>query len=283
MVRLVDSLRSHPHQPALCLDPQRPKPPFSQKEYTPVPPLTGVECLAAWPIRLQTHPPLSTPEKKYFRRSRRGQWRRAMVKRDRLQVRLEHKMQKWNVPWYAVRSCFARLSETSCVCQQTCMSFSLGHKNTTALTQQLLLYSAKQANRHLLFRVQVCARKGSKEHFVRSTCKICGTSENQMRAISVETLGLWTWWQIGDQTVPSTYRGSVPSCPASPYRPGHLCSEPSTLPSALWTSGHLTAEGLGEACVHVHFCTRLTGSTLRFAECGRALATLSTRLLTKKT
>ena len=38
------------------------------------------------------------------------------------------------------------------------MNFSLGHKNTAASTQQLLLYSAKQANRHLLFRVQVDAK-----------------------------------------------------------------------------------------------------------------------------
>ena len=43
-------------------------------------------------------------------------------------------------------------------CQQTCVNFSLGHKNTTALTQQLLHYSAKQANRHLLFCVQVDAK-----------------------------------------------------------------------------------------------------------------------------
>ena len=41
-----------------------------------------------------------------------------MIERDRLQVRLEHKIQKWNVPWYAVWSCFVRLSETSCVIVQ---------------------------------------------------------------------------------------------------------------------------------------------------------------------
>ena len=36
--------------------------------------------------------------------------------------------------------------------------FSLGHKITTALTQQLPLYSAEQANRHLLFHVPVDAK-----------------------------------------------------------------------------------------------------------------------------
>ena len=35
------------------------------------------------------------------------------VERDRLQVRQEHKIQKWNVPWYAEWTRFARLSETS--------------------------------------------------------------------------------------------------------------------------------------------------------------------------
>ena len=48
---------------------------------------------------------------KCLRRLRRGQRRRAMVSRDRLQVRLGHKIQKWSVSWYAERSCFARLSD----------------------------------------------------------------------------------------------------------------------------------------------------------------------------
>ena len=38
------------------------------------------------------------------------------------------------------------------------MNFSLGHKNTSALTQQLPLYRAEQANRYLLFRVVVDAK-----------------------------------------------------------------------------------------------------------------------------
>ena len=54
MVRLVDSLRSRPHPPALCQDPQRPQSRLVEVDKTPVPPLTGVECLAAWPIGLQT-------------------------------------------------------------------------------------------------------------------------------------------------------------------------------------------------------------------------------------
>ena len=68
---------------------------------------------------------------------------------------------------------------------EKCVNFSLRHKNTTALTQQLLLYRAKQANRHLLFRVQADAKsflsRGSKEHFVRSTCKIRGTVRKERR------------------------------------------------------------------------------------------------------
>ena len=40
----------------LCVkDPQRPQPRVVEVDTTPVPPLTGVECLAAWPIRPQTH------------------------------------------------------------------------------------------------------------------------------------------------------------------------------------------------------------------------------------
>ena len=34
-----------------------------------------------------------------------------MVNRDRLQVRRKDKISKLSVPWYAVRSCFARFSE----------------------------------------------------------------------------------------------------------------------------------------------------------------------------
>ena len=51
------------------------------------------------------------------------------------------------------------------------VNFSLGHKNTTKLMRRLPFYSAKQTNRHLLFRVKVDAKKlsykGSEEHSVR--------------------------------------------------------------------------------------------------------------------
>ena len=81
-----------------------------------------------------------------------------MVERDRLQVRLEQKSQTWNVPWYAAWSRFARLSEKGRATEQLCVNFSFGHKNTTASTQQLPLYSAKLPNRHLWFRFQVDAK-----------------------------------------------------------------------------------------------------------------------------
>ena len=32
-----------------------------------------------------------------------------MVNGDRIQLRMEHKIQKWDVPWYAVWSCFSKL------------------------------------------------------------------------------------------------------------------------------------------------------------------------------
>ena len=38
------------------------------------------------------------------------------------------------------------------------MIFSLGHKNTSASTRRLPVYSAKQASRFVLFRVQVDAK-----------------------------------------------------------------------------------------------------------------------------
>ena len=55
MVLLVDSLRSRPHLLALCQDPQRLQPRLVEVDKPPVPPLTGVESLAALPIRPQTH------------------------------------------------------------------------------------------------------------------------------------------------------------------------------------------------------------------------------------
>ena len=39
-----------PHLHALCQDPQRPQPRLVEVDKTPVPRLTGVECLAPWPI-----------------------------------------------------------------------------------------------------------------------------------------------------------------------------------------------------------------------------------------
>ena len=70
--RLVDSLQSCPHPYALCQDLQRPQLRLVVVDKTRVLPLTGVECLAAGPIRPQTQvmiPILEIHSHRSFQRS----------------------------------------------------------------------------------------------------------------------------------------------------------------------------------------------------------------------
>ena len=80
-----------------------------------------------------------------------------MVNRDRLQVRLEHQIQKWNVPWCDVQTQKAvPWIEVESVAgnMREFLSWTQEHCRIDAT----IFFRAKQANQHLLFRVPVNAK-----------------------------------------------------------------------------------------------------------------------------
>ena len=132
----------------------------------------------------------------YFRRSRRGQWRRAMVKRDRLQVGLEHKIQRWNVPWYAVVLRDYPKKVVSSIKVESVpgnmrefLSWTQNHWRIDATTST---WQRKAGEPTLVVPCPSGCKEfshtGSKEHFVRSACKIRGTVRKERRTPQLHVL-----------------------------------------------------------------------------------------------
>ena len=68
-------------------------------------------------------------------------------------------VQERDVSRHVVWNCFARISEPrQRVSLQTCVNFSLGHKDIIASMLQHPLWNAKQVGQHLLVRAQVDAK-----------------------------------------------------------------------------------------------------------------------------
>ena len=88
---------------------------------------------------------------------------------------------KWNVPWYAVQSCFARLSEqvVSLIEVESVSGISLLDTRTLSHRRNNFNFSRKTGEPAFVVpcpsECKEFSHNGSKEHFVRSTCKIRGT------------------------------------------------------------------------------------------------------------